>query len=83
MVVLLFAQAALPIREGWHKLVELVVFGATMALTWWWNRHNAAALDADRTLQELQRRSVDGRDGPLTEVQARYLLAQQRHPKDF
>ena len=83
MVVLLFAQAALPVREVWHQVMELVIFGTTMGAIALWNRHTAGAQEAEVTLRETQRRATARRDIPLTDVQAHYLLAQARHKQDY
>ena len=82
MMVLLFAQATLPVTERWHQVMEGAVFGATMAVVVVESPHrrrpgsrgyaprNAAAATARR-------------DIPLTDVQAHYLLAQARHQQDY
>jgi type VI protein secretion system component VasK len=79
LVVLLFAQAALPVSTGWHQLLEIGVLGLFLGGLAWWERRNAAALDDETMVHAIEQRAPSRRDTPLTEVQARYLLAQHRH----
>ncbi len=79
MVVLLFAQASLPVSTGWHQVMELGVVGTTVGLMAWWQRRNAAVLEDDALLRKLEHGMPQRRQYPLTPVQARYLVAQERH----
>ena len=78
MVMLLFAQAALPVSMAWHQAIELGVVGTTLGAHGLWRRRNAAALEDERILQDIAKRAAARRQTPLTRVQARYLLAQAR-----
>jgi hypothetical protein len=80
MVVLLCAQAALPVAQGWHQLMEVGVVSAILGLMAWWKRHTTTVLNEDEAiLHALEQDASQRRDHPLTPVQARYLVAQARH----
>jgi len=80
MVGLLCAQAALPVTQGWHQLMELGVVSESLGLMAWWKRHTATVLDEDDAiLYAREQRASQRRDYPLTPVQARYLVVQARH----
>jgi len=79
MVMLLFAQASLPVSTGWHQLMESGVVGTIVGLMAWWQRRNATMLEDDAILHKLEQNMPQRRQHPLTPVQARYLVVQERH----
>lgn len=82
MVALLLAQAGLAVSQGWHQVMELGVTGTMLGLMAWWARRNARALEDEVILRNIKQRTAQHRKAPLTAIQARYLVAQERHRRE-
>lgn len=78
MVLLLLAEAALPVSVGWHQVMESAVIAAMLGLMAVWRRRHAGMLGDAALLHTFEQQRGFQRQTPLTEVQSRYLLAHIR-----
>ncbi len=78
----LCAQYALPVSDIWHKLImitlTLVMFGWLAVWSWTSN----AALEEAALVHDIERQAAE-RGVSRTPVQAHYLVAQERHARNY